>query len=515
MRGPAPRSLLQISAWLIALAAPLPAGAEPFWYAQAARESVPLPVRYTSELPAWFEPEPSFGTWRRRIDTILDGPTHLQWRICRGDEAVQARVVDAVRRSFAGSQDDYVTTRRSMVIGVGCGMGTRDERQLRCEWLRRVARSEPAGRVRDEFFGQLLSCAGPEDLALFEADAPDFAVAAFHRDHGPFGWSERLAGVLRNGVATSQRSAVQAAVETLSRIDDPRVARLILALLDAAEDPELRRILADGLVHQSDPDASEAFQRHLRIQCETERDAREAPISDGDALRMLGYVVRPTTPCDTIVHQPTPPPGRERRGASVVQDPDPSHAPRASLARFTRDRGLLPLNAVDPGAVGSQAPFMRRMADLVAPDLDGLVLEEVWPALDGFAFERGSELGFTTIDRLGFTLGVRDERDVAKITDELRAALAAPHWVDAYLDGSRLRFPLRSLGSRYDIETVVGAMNELLELRGSEQRFLLLAPDQLTGWPHVLAGPRSQLLDAVRAGVVRPATTSLSPDREM
>jgi hypothetical protein len=494
-----PRSLLLAFA---SLAYATAAAADPFWYERAVPERVPVPARYTSRLPAWFEPEPSFGTWQRHIDTILDGPTHLQWRLCRGDTAVQERVVDALRRSAAGSRDEYVETRSQMVVGAGCGSGTREEMRLRCEWLRNTVRSEPAGAVREIFFGHLLACAAAEDLTLFDsASAPDFAVIAFHRDHGPFGWSERLAGALRGRLARSE--PIDDAVEALSRVDDPRVVDLLLGLRDETAEPEVKRVLALGLAGQSDPAAFEIYRREWRIQCEERRDAIQAG-SLRRPLPALGYV-HVDTRCDADALQRVPSPTREQRQPTVLAPPQPDDALRASLARFGLEEKVLSFSPDGAQAVGVHASLMRRLLDLVAPELDDLVLEETWPALDAFAFERGPEPGFTQLDRLGFKLGVRDERDVAGVTEELRAALTEPHWVDAYLDGSRLRFPLRPLGSRYDFETVVGALNQLLELRGSEQRFLLLASDREQPWPRVLAGPRDRLLAAIRAGVVRPA----------
>lgn len=502
MRTPTLRRLL-LGAWLVAASASIPAAADPFGYAQAARESAPLPARYTSALPAWFEPEPSFGTWRRHIDTILDGPTHLQWRLCRGDAAVQDRVLDAVRRSFAGPPDDYVETWRQMVLGSGCGAGTREEMRHRCAWLRRVAPSEPDVRVRETLFWQLLICAGPGDLPLFErAETPDGAVLAFHRDHGPFGWSERLAAAVRTRFTASDPRRVEDGVAALSRIDDPRVSGLLLALRDETDDPALRRTIALGLVHQSDPTAFEVFRHEWRLQCEARRDAIATGSMSGGALHALGYVAVDTQ-CEADALRHAPPPESTARKAPTPSSSRPDDALRASLARLALDEGLLSFSPDGAELVGAHAPLMRRMIDLVAPDLDDVVLEEVWPALDAFAFERGPVPGFTTVDRLGFKLGVRDERDVAQISGEIVAALAEPHWVDAYVGGSRFRFALRPLGRRFDVETVVGALNQLLELRGSEQRFVLLAPD---GWQtRVFAGPRDRLLEAIRAGVVRPA----------
>jgi len=147
---------------------------------------------------------------------------------------------------------------------------------------------------------------------------------------------------------------------------------------------------------------------------------------------------------------------------------------------------------------------MRRLVDRVSPDLDDAVLEEIWPALDEVVLDRGPVPALAKVDGLGFEIGVRDEGDVAQAAQELRTALAEPHFVDAYLDGSRFRFALRPLGRRFDLETVVGALNQLLELRGSEQRLLLLAPPAGEGWLEILAGPRGRLIAAIHAGAATP-----------
>lgn len=504
---------LRALALLVSVAAAASAGAEPFWYARASRESVPLPTFYTNSLSEGVEPDPSAGAWRQRMDTLLDGPTHLQWRLCHGGAAEQDRFVAALRRATAdGSLTPDVEARFVFTIGGGCGSGTRAERRPLCDWLRRVVRSEPAGPARAFLYGQFLSCAEPGDRALFEeAGAPDFAVIAFHREHGPLGYSERLGVALRRSAEELDRSAVRSAVDALSRVDDPRVANLLLALHAATSDPEMRRVLALGLSYQSDPSAFELYRREWRAQCE-ERNSAIAAGTGGGALIALGYVVVDTR-CDARALERIPPPRPPAPlDETAIAYPSSVATRRAALASFALDERILCFSPDDAQAIGSHAPLMRRLVDLVSPDLDDLVLEEVWPALDQFAFDRGPVLGFAVIDRLGFNLGVRDERELAQVTEDLRSALAEPHFVDAYLDGSRLRFALRPLGRRFDVEAVVAALNQLLELRGSEQRLLLLAPTPGDTSHQVLAGPRARLLEAVHAGAATPATAA-SDDR--
>jgi hypothetical protein len=219
-------------------------------------------------------------------------------------------------------------------------------------------------------------------------------------------------------------------------------------------------------------------------------------------LLPLGYLIYDDR-CDAAalkrIPAPHPPAPRVAFGSEF-----PSMvARRAALAPFALEEGIA-FSPEDAQAIGSHAPLMRRLVDRVSPDLDDLVLEEVWPALDAFALDRGPVPAFPVVDGLGFKIGVRDERDVAQVTEELRAALAEPHFVDAYLDGSRFRFALRPLGRRFDVETIVGALNQLLELRGSEQRLLLLAPPPGETWLEILAGPRGRLLEAVQAGAATP-----------
>ena len=498
---------LRAFVFLVSLAAPAPAGAEPFWYARAPRESIPLPARYTKSMSDWVEPYPSTGAWRQRMDTLLDGPTHLQWRLCHGDAAVEDRFVAALHRAATdGSLTPDVEARFVFTVGGGCGSGTRAERRLLCDWLRRAVRSEPAGPTRAFFYGQLLSCAEPSDRALFEeAGAPDFAVAAFYREHGPLGYSERLDVALRRSTEQLDRDGVRSAVDALSRVDDPRVANLLLALHADTSDPEMRRVLALGLGYQSDPSAFELYRRAWRAQCE----ARRGALGTGSgALRMLGYVVVDTR-CDASALERIPPPRPQAPvDETAITYPSSAATRRAALAAFALEDRILSVWPDGAQAIGSHAPLMRRLVDLVSPDLDDLVLEEVWPALDHFDFDRGPVPGFAVVDRVGFSLGVRDERDVAQVTEELRSAVGEPHFVDAYLDGSRLRFALRPLGHRFDVEAVVAALNQFLELRGSEQRLLLLAPVRGDPSHQVLAGPRARLLEAIHAGAATPASTA-------
>lgn len=473
-----------------------------FWYTQVPGESVPLPTRYTSPSSEWVEPYPSAGGWRRRLDTVIDGPMHLHWRLCHGDALEQDHFAKAIRLASAdGSLEPDVEERLALSLG-GCGSSRADRRPL-CDWMRSLVTSEPAGPVSRFFHGQFLSCAQPEDRALFEAStAPDFVVVSFHREIGPFGYSERLAEALRRSVERSDRYAVRDAVDAFSRVDDPRVANTILALHASSSDAEIRRLLALGLVHQSNASAFELYRREWRAQCEESRAARAAAGADGATLHALGYVIYDDR-CDATALKHIPPPHPPAPRVATNSEFPSMVARRAALAPFALEEGIT-FSPEEAQAIGSHAPLMRRLVDRVSPDLDDLVLEEVWPALDEVSLDRGPVPAVALVDGLGFRITVRDETDVAQVAEDLRAALAKPHFVDAYLDGSRFRFALRPLGRRFDLETMVGALNQLLELRRSNQRLLLLAPPPGESWFEILIGPENRLLEAVRAGAARP-----------
>jgi hypothetical protein len=191
-----------------------------------------------------------------------------------------------------------------------------------------------------------------------------------------------------------------------------------------------------------------------------------------------------------------------------AQDRPISHTERLrnTLAEYGLAERLMQFSAADAEPLGSHAPRMRRMVDLVRPELDALVIEEVWPSLDEFVFERGPLDAWVNVDasyrvKVGERAGEPDPDQIEAIKKDLESALAAPHFVDAWMDGQRFRFHIRGLGPFYDMEALVGAMNTLLRARDSELRFVVLEPFDFVD---IVVGPESTLLDAIDSGAITP-----------
>jgi hypothetical protein len=458
------------------------------------------------------EPDPSHATWRRRLDWIPNGPTHLQQRLCRDGAPERERLLAAMHRAVVGDELLGANDRFHFVIP---GCDSEAERASLCDWLRRSVRAEPPGPVRVFLLWKLFSCATLEDAQLFTApNAPDEAVVAFLRKHRPDAYSTRLEAVVRRRVQAGEWKAARTAALAYGSRDDPRVAATLLELYAAARDPGLRHGLGLALQHQTDPKAFEVYASEWRVACERGRAAAAEHKRTGGSLHRhgLGYVIEPSS-CDIDqlrpVPVPAPPQPRTALAGTLGAGPHLERH-REALRCYGLEDGLLSVSLDGAGPLGSHAPLLRRMADFVRPELDALVLEEVWPALDDFRFERGPRDAWVFVERGGYHVrvgdldGEADPEEIGVVEEELGAALDEPHFVDAWLDGQRFHFGIRALGRVYDVEALVGAMNTLLRARGSDLRFAVLEPSVPFAVVDLVVGPSTRLLDAVNAGAIAP-----------
>lgn len=498
---------------LLLLSSAASAHADVFLYAPAKHLAEEIPARYTGPLPPLLDPDPSHATWRQRLDEIPDGPTHLNQRLCRDGAPERDRLLAAVRRAV--DDHEFPDEKLRFLLNLYLGCRAEDDRASLCDWMRHVIPIETNGMVRRLLYEQFLICATPDDAALFTAaGAPDMTVVSFLKKHPAAGYSNRLEAVVREQARAGKWKNLGYAVEVYGQRDDLRVAATLLELYAAASDPEGRRVLGLALHSQTNPRASEVYSAEWKSDCENRRAIRVKNRSDNQVSNLigLGYGYGGLPNCDVSrLHQvPYRPPSRLPRltKEARAQDRPISHTERLrnTLAEYGLAERLMQFSAADAKPLGSHAPRMRRMVDLIRPELDALVIEEVWPSLDEFVFERGPLDAWVNVDagyrvKVGERAGEPDPDQIEAIKKDLESALAAPHFVDAWMDGQRFRFHIRGLGPFYDMEALVGAMNTLLRARDSELRFVVLEPFDFVD---IVVGPESTILDAIDSGAITP-----------
>jgi hypothetical protein len=157
------------------------------------------------------------------------------------------------------------------------------------------------------------------------------------------------------------------------------------------------------------------------------------------------------------------------------------------------------------------APLMYQLIELASPELDDVVLEERWPALETLDFGSGPRSVSSTIDGISFPLHVaetegggfdREEHD--RLVAEIKSARKQPHVLTAYSRGRAYRLPIRNLGEWYDLETLLAGLNTLLAEHGSDLRYATLDP-HCVPCARVVAGPGDGLIDAAFAGLIETA----------
>ena len=172
------------------------------------------------------------------------------------------------------------------------------------------------------------------------------------------------------------------------------------------------------------------------------------------------------------------------------------------------------LSAFNPGCsvrYCEHAPVMYQLIDLASPELDDVVLEERWPALETLDFGSGPKSVSSTIDGMSFPLQLAEMEDGSFDREEhdlmvtaIKSARKQPHVLTAYSRGRAYRLHIRNLGEWYDLETLLAGLNTLLAERGSDIRYATLDP-HCVPCAKVVAGPGAGLIDAAFAGLIETA----------
>ena len=157
------------------------------------------------------------------------------------------------------------------------------------------------------------------------------------------------------------------------------------------------------------------------------------------------------------------------------------------------------------------APLMYQLIDLASPELDDVMLEELWPALETLDLGSGPRAVSTSIGGIPVTMRVAELEDGSFDRDEhnrLRAAIEdareQPHVLTAYSKGHAYQLSIRNLGEWYDLETLLAGLNTILADRGSDLRYATLDPHCIP-CAKVVAGPGNGLTEAAFEGLIEVA----------
>ena len=492
------RGFLVVSLLCAAVANARPAAA-PILYAEPERTPAEPPARYFAPLPPGFDLRPGAATWLARIDWVPGPFGEIAHRVCRGDPKARERALEAVRRAAPSGFRNAWALRTVIPF-----CEDEADRTSMCAWGHSILDSDEPKAVRDYFYGAALCPSPPPDLGLIErSDAPAAAVLGFYRTHPGAAQSPQLEGIVGERAERGDLQELWDALEVFGAEDDQRIAALLLELRAAAIDAAHGRLFALALQHQGERHAREIYAAERERDCEEIANLRVLQRPASDPVLALAERLASFDECG-------PPPPRRRR----ISEPQPvAAAPPSPLEVALHRHGLVEVLWGLPGdgaTLPEHAPAIHRMTDLVRPDLDDAIFEDVWPALDAVELDRGPQETFVAVGMdasaahaLGFRVHVPDrdgrpEREASEaLAHELAAALGAPHYLDAYTKGERFRFRVGPLGRWLDVETLVGAANTLLRERGSDKRLVEVSSPEIHA---IAAGPERAVRDAIASG---------------
>ena len=462
------------------------AGASGVSAADAVRVVEPPP---TAPLPEPLLPQqladPAVTTSARLIavaDGIgQEGPwTH---RLCLADERAAAQILAGLEEAAAAGSLALENPENDAVdwayrqIALGCRDHGPDAAHPR--WLARAARDAGHTAARALLFDVLASVHPLDEPELFEQEAPDDALIAFHRRRSGDTanvYSARLAGIIERRLADGDERGLRAAAEALARSSDARAVETFRRLL-AREPPAT---LADALWRplRASPrtDGFALFQSHCMPRLEQSMDAWRA-----NGAPMLGSPRRWGNPCSRDDYF-SPPSVSDATGSAIQQDsstplrcqPVPSHDP---LPKDRISETCFDLQAARATQFAGDSSLLHTLIRLVRPHLDSVVVFESWPAVDAVRLDRGQLEHAISVrgDGIRVTVppdvtGAPDEAVAATITRELERALLAERWIDVEHEGVRSRFVFDPCGAPWCAEAMLEIVNTLLETRRTPVR---------------------------------------------
>jgi len=446
--GPAPAPTPE----KVAKSATAPAGES---RALVTRTTAPLPERYGAALPAssaelksWQEGEPAFPPEPYVADAIAAGDAAMFERLAAAAASVPA--------------DDAAI----WAEGWHDRLAYRHLRPTFCERARGVMAAEPS-TLRLALAGPYAhACADAQARELvLRADTPGWAVLAWYADsreppHGEaMPYDDRLAQVLRDALASDDRSARYGAATALARHPDSRASEALLAIHAGIADAQLADEVAESMRWSSDPRvfAIGAAACHRRTPRASDCDRRYDDGSTAGSTATAGDRADQVAIAAALNAA-----GFARVAAEPLVDDKYFGADdflvRAGYAYwFDVETGTFP---------NEHDSLLRELAALASRALDGVVFEEIAPGLDD---EEGGYL------------------------------------LRAYVDGERFETPAQNLGDWFDVDAVLRLLDAVVVARKAPERYVTLDSEDQT--LTIVAAQPDVLRAAFAAGLITSGDT--------
>jgi len=414
--------------------------------------------------------DPSVATSLRLLGSAevvsRSGPwTH---RLCLGDERAATRVAAGLEDAAAGGDlaKETVASAYHQIL-LGCPDGPPDAAYA--AWLLRAARDATHPDARAALFAALAFVHPLGEPEVFEREAPDDALIAYHRRRGndtAAVYSERLAGLVERGVTDGDGYRLRAAAGALARSSDPRAVETFRRLLAGEPSRELRAELWAALRESPHTEGFTLFQTECARAREASRTSwREhgAPIR-GSPYRRGDACARESFPFRRSAAESAPAPSR--RAPPVC----PSLPLAAAVPRETEVGSCFDLVATRGTQFAGDVELLRTMVRMVRPYLDAAVFRERWPAVDAVSLVRGplEQTIFVDGDAVRAWLpadpaGAPDAAVAAMMAWEVQCALAAERWIDVEHGGVRRRFAFDSCAATWCAAEMLEIANRLLD----------------------------------------------------
>ncbi len=163
--------------------------------------------------------------------------------------------------------------------------------------------------------------------------------------------------------------------------------------------------------------------------------------------------------------------------------------------------------ACDSQRYCKHAPLLYQLSSLASPELDNIIIEEQWPALEHIDFGTGPIKVSTRFQAHSVTFNVRekdgtfDREHHEELINAVKNGLLKSHVINIYLGGYVYRIQIRNLQGWYDLESLIGGLNHILSVLGSSTRFVALQP-YCTPCARVLAAPGKGLIRGTFEGLI-------------
>ena len=327
-----------------------------------------------------------------------------------------------------------------------------------CDWLRGASESEPPHPGRDLLWWNFARCAMPSDAHRFESkQAPIDSLVRYYklRRPPPTQYSDRLETWVRQLVEKNDVRPLRTALRAYQCIDLPVTGETLIEMASQAGGREIRFALGAALRSQSYPKA-----RKLGEQIGSEEAAWRAE----DRARRGRSMGMPSLPivreCGPVAW--APPPAHERRELHPTRE------------RFWIGR--------QPGFFeDEESRLLRDLILFLQPDLDSVVIEERWPAVDRLPVASNAVPVQVFVNGDGVILPLPPPRNgqlpefTETFREQVEEALQQERNLDAYLKGERWSVSFLPDPKRLAAVEVVSLVNALLEAADRPSRLRILS----------------------------------------